>query len=188
MNGSDTQQPVYYDAFGRQLAPDGTPVVGDPRKMYGDDGVYNMYVHRAMLAATEYRKDLVDRINAAGLFMETKRTLTTIVMGAFDKTNVLAKLPDIEISKMYFEIIMIEAKQSFPPCDRDNPEFGAIYSMILDHYDKFISRAADGWERALQNKIETCNSQSVNYSVRDSGQAPQQDGRGLRISNPLARR
>jgi len=37
------------------------------------------------------------------------------------------------------------------------PELQVIINSALEHYKKFISRSKDGWERELQNRIETSN-------------------------------
>jgi len=150
----------------------------DPRFTYGENDTYNTWVHRALLCQTDYRQELIEAITKAPLFAETQRSLLSIVKGAFDKTVVLSRLPDPDVAHMRFEIIMLEAKQSFRPFEVESPEFVTLYNMILDHYGMFISRTLGGWERDLQNKIET----STNYQVSHTQKiAVPKEKKGFRI-------
>lgn len=129
-------------------------------QMYSEDQVYNSFLYKARLIETDYLPKLMTAINEASFTYGCKNSLWTIVLGLFEKSVVLAREKDLDGSVWDAEIILLTATQSFSSHDTDSPELYDIISMILEHYKKFISRSDQGWERELQNRLETSHTQA----------------------------
>lgn len=149
----------------------------DPRETFGGDPGYNQAVYRGLLLVSDYQKVLVRAIERAQLFKETKDSLITIVAGLFDKTEVLAKTQSVWLEYIDVEIILAQARIGFVPFDVDNPQLSTIINMILKHYRQFASRSAQGWERGLQNRIETSHT-AVYQQGGGRPMQPPQGGKG----------
>lgn len=134
-----------------------TPEPPQASRLYSDDQIYNSFLYKARLIETDYLPALVEAAWKAPLTMSAKKTLSTIFLGLFEKSVVLAREKDLDVSLWEAEIMMLSATQSFTSYDLDRPELQVIINSALEHYKKFISRSKDGWERELQNKIETSN-------------------------------
>jgi len=132
-----------------------TPEPPQASRLYSDDQIYNSFLYKARLIETDYLPALVEAVWKAPLTMSAKKTLSTIFLGLFEKSVVLAREKDLDVSLWEAEIMMLSATQSFTSYDLDRPELQVIINSALEHYKKFISRSKDGWERELQNKIET---------------------------------
>jgi len=132
-----------------------TPEPPQASRLYSDDQIYNSFLYKARLIETDYLPALVEAAWKAPLTMSAKKTLSTIFLGLFEKSVVLAREKDLDVSLWEAEIMMLSATQSFTSYDLDRPELQVIINSALEHYKKFISRSKDGWERELQNKIET---------------------------------
>jgi len=132
-----------------------TPEPPQASRLYSDDQIYNSFLYKARLIETDYLPALVEAAWKAPLTMSAKKTLSTIFLGLFEKSVVLAREKDIDVSLWEAEIMVLSATQSFTSYDLDRPELQVILNSALEHYKKFISRSKDGWERELQNKIET---------------------------------
>lgn len=137
---SDVDNPVFFD---------------DPRDTFTGDPAYNQAVSRAQLAKTYYPKQIGSFIGKSTLFPDTKATMRTITDGLFDKTEVLAKTENVKLELINVSIILAQARIGFHPMDVDNPDLSTLMNMILHHYQRYISRSVGGWERGLQNVIET---------------------------------
>lgn len=134
-----------------------TPEPPQASRLYSDDQIYNSFLYKARLIETDYLPALVEAAWKAPLTMSAKKTLSTIFLGLFEKSVVLAREKDLDVSLWEAEIMMLSATQSFTSYDLDRPELQVIINSALEHYKKFISRSKDGWERELQNRIETSN-------------------------------
>ncbi len=134
-----------------------TPEPPQASRLYSDDGIYNSFLYKARLIETDYLPALVEATWKSPLTMSAKKTLSTIFLGLFEKSVVLAREKDLDVSLWEAEIMMLSATQSFTSYDLDRPELQVIINSALEHYKKFISRSKDGWERELQNRIETSN-------------------------------
>ncbi|MDD5049995.1 MAG: hypothetical protein PHH09_13935 [Methanoregulaceae archaeon] len=134
-----------------------TPEPPQASRLYSDDQIYNSFLYKARLIETDYLPALVEAAWKAPLTMSAKKTLSTIFLGLFEKSVVLAREKDIDVSLWEAEIMVLSATQSFTSYDLDRPELQVIINSALEHYKKFISRSKDGWERELQNRIETSN-------------------------------
>lgn len=132
-----------------------TPEPPQASRLYSDDQIYNSFLYKARLIETDYLPALVEAVWKSPLTMSAKKTLSTIFLGLFEKSVVLAREKDLDVSLWEAEIMMLSATQSFTSYDLDRPELQVIINSALEHYKKFISRSKDGWERELQNKIET---------------------------------
>ena len=132
-----------------------TPEPPQASRLYSDDQIYNSFLYKARLIETDYLPALVEAAWKAPLTMSAKKTLSTIFLGLFEKSVVLAREKDLDVSLWEAEIMVLSATQSFTSYDLDRPELQVIINSALEHYKKFISRSKDGWERELQNKIET---------------------------------
>ena len=132
-----------------------TPEPPQASELYSDNSVYNSFLYKARLIETDYLPALVESTWKAPLTMSAKKTLSTIFLGLFEKSVVLAREKDLDVSLWEAEIMMLSATQSFTSYDLDRPELQVVINSALEHYKKFISRSKDGWERELQNKIET---------------------------------
>ena len=132
-----------------------TPEPPQASRLYSDDQIYNSFLYKARLIETDYLPALVEAVWKSPLTMSAKKTLSTIFLGLFEKSVVLAREKDLDVSLWEAEIVMLSATQSFTSYDLDRPELQVIINSALEHYKKFISRSKDGWERELQNKIET---------------------------------
>jgi hypothetical protein len=53
----------------------------------------------------------------------------------------------------------------------------AILILVLKHYRQFVSRSDGGWERGLQNRIETSTTHRQEYAVTQPQQAKTKKGR-----------
>ena len=129
----------------------------DPRDTFTGDPAYNQAVSRAQLAKTYYTKSISLFISNSTLFPDTKDTLKTVASGLFDKTEVLAKTENVKLEFINVSIILARIRIGFHPMDVDNPDLATAMDMILHHYQRYISRSAGGWERGLQNVIETAH-------------------------------
>lgn len=129
----------------------------DPRDTFTGDPAYNQAVSRAQLAKTYYTKSISQFISKSTLFPDTKDTLKTVASGLFDKTEVLAKTENVKLEFINVSIILARIRIGFHPMDVDNPDLATAMDMILHHYQRYISRSAGGWERGLQNVIETAH-------------------------------
>ena len=134
-----------------------TPEPPQASRLYSDDQIYNSFLYKARLIETDYLPALVEAAWKAPLTMSVKKTLSTIFLGLFEKSVVLAREKDIDVSLWEAEIMVLSATQSFTSYDLDRPELQVIINSALEHYKKFISRSKNGWERELQNRIETSN-------------------------------
>ena len=134
-----------------------TPEPPQASRLYSDDQIYNSFLYKARLIETDYLPALVEAAWKAPLTMSAKKALSTIFLGLFEKSVVLAREKDIDVSLWEAEIMVLSATQSFTSYDLDRPELQVIINSALEHYKKFISRSKDGWERELQNRIETSN-------------------------------
>lgn len=134
-----------------------TPEPPQASRLYSDDEIYNSFLYKARLIETDYLPALVEAVWKSPLTMSAKKTLSTIFLGLFEKSVVLAREKDLDVSLWEAEIMMLSATQSFTSYDLDRPELQVIINSALEHYKKFISRSKDGWERELQNRIETSN-------------------------------
>ena len=132
-----------------------TPEPPQASRLYSDDQIYNSFLYKARLIETDYLPALVEAVWKSPLTMSAKKTLSTIFLGLFEKSVVLAREKDLDVSLWEAEIMVLSATQSFTSYDLDRPELQVIINSALEHYKKFISRSKDGWERELQNKIET---------------------------------
>ncbi|MDD4483795.1 MAG: hypothetical protein PHD55_05460 [Methanoregula sp.] len=141
----------YVDADDEQETPQAPQASG----LFSEDQIYNSFLYKARLIETDYLPALVEAIWKYPFTMGTKKTLSTIFLGLFEKSVVLAKEKDLDISLWEAEIMILSATQSFTAYDLDRPELQVIINSALEHYKKFISRSKDGWERELQNRIET---------------------------------
>lgn len=147
----------------------------DAASTYSDDAVYNQFIYKARLIETDYLPALIEGTWSAPLTKQTKESLSTLFLGLFEKNAVLARENDLDVSLMLAEIQIRTAQQSFSSHDLDQPQLNTIINAALEHYRKFISRSKGGWERELQNKIETSHRQeSVQHLV-----APRPERRGF---------
>ena len=146
-------------------------------QVFSEDQVYNSFLYKARLIETDYLPQLVMKIGQAPLTYACKTSLWTVVLGLFEKSVVLAKESDLDIAAWDAEIILLSTTQAFSSHDADQPELYTIMSMILEHYHKFISRSAGGWERELQNRIETSHTQANVQRIL----GPKQPKRGFKL-------
>lgn len=147
----------------------------DPRDTFTGDQAYNNAVSRAQLAKTYYVKKIDAFVDRSTLFPDTKSTIKTISHGLFDKTEVLAKTENVSVEYIDVEIILAQARIGFHPMDVDNPDLTTVMNMILHHYKRYISRSVNGWERGLQNVIETAHTNRIENRPQFGGgmQQPQ---------------
>jgi hypothetical protein len=145
----------YDNSFEDDVANEG--FFDDPRDTFTGDQAYNQAVSRAQLAKTYYTKSISQFIQKSTLFPDTKDTLKTVASGLFDKTEVLAKTENVKLEFINVSIILARIRIGFHPMDVDNPDLATAMDMILHHYQRYISRSAGGWERGLQNVIETAH-------------------------------
>lgn len=140
---------------------DPTDYFDDPRDTYTGDQGYNQSVSKADLARTKYIRPLVDFTKNSDLMPDTKDTMVTIIHGLFDKTEVLAKTENLRLAILDADLVLTQAKVGFHPSDVDNPILTTLYNMIKHHYARYISRSEKGWERGLQNLMETSMTQRI---------------------------
>ncbi len=134
---------------------DDVPQTPQASGLFSEDQIYNSFLYKARLIETDYLPTLIDAVWKAPFTMSAKKSLCTIFCGLFEKSVVLAKERDLDISLWRAEILILTATQSFSAYDVDLPQLNIIINSALEHYGKFISRSKDGWERELQNRIET---------------------------------
>lgn len=133
----------------------------DPASTFGSDAAYNQAVAKGQYIRVHFVKPLKDHITSSMLMPDTKATLKILAEGFFDKTNVLAKRKNLKLAEINMEIIVAQARVGFHPCDVDNPDLSNIVNMIKDMYIAFISRSENGWERELDNRIETSHTNRI---------------------------
>jgi len=141
----------------------------DPRQTYGSDPNYNSSVSKALLIQSEYLKKIQDSIQHAALMPDCKKALDLIACGLFDKVAILAKTKNINIELIDAKLALQEARLGYSPFDVDSPELANIENMILLHSKQFSSRSDNGWERILQNKIQT----SAEHTVKNITSQPE---------------
>lgn len=133
----------------------------DPRDIYGSDPAYNSAVSKADYIRVRFVNHLKDFIDGTTLFPDTKGSLKIIVYGLFDKTEVLARSDNLQLDEIDAEIVIAQARIGFHPSDVDNPDLANIFNLIRKLYKRFISRSYKGWERELDNRMETSHTQTV---------------------------
>lgn len=165
---SNGEAPAYPDYYQEPLTRDATST-------YSDDSVYNSFIYKARLIETDYLPGIMDAIWSAPLTKQTKTSLSTLFLALFEKNSVLARETDLDVSLMLAEVQIRTAQQGYTAHDLDQPQINTIINAGLEHYRKFISRSKNGWERELQNKIETSHRhESVQRIV-----APRPEKRGF---------
>ena len=132
-----------------------------PEDTFGSDPNYNQAVAKAQYIRVRFTKPLITHIDSSDLFPDTKETLKIMVQGLFDKTQVLAKRSNLKLTEIEAEIILTQARMGFHPSDVNNPSLGNIYNLIRSMYTAFISRSEKGWERELDNRIETSHTNRI---------------------------
>jgi hypothetical protein len=133
----------------------------DPIDTFGSDPNYNQAVAKGQYIRVHFVKPLLLHIDMSDLFPDTKETLKIMVQGLFDKTQVLAKRTNLKLAEIEVEIILTQARMGFHPSDVNNPALGNIYNLIRSQYTAFISRSEKGWERELDNRMETSHTQRI---------------------------
>jgi hypothetical protein len=156
----------------------------DPGSVYTSNAAYNSAVGKAELARTRYVIPLCKAIDKSTLMPDTRATLKVIVHGLFDKTAVLAKITNLNVEEIDAEIALAQAKVGFHPSDVDNPDLATIYNMVRLHYRQYISRALHGWERGLQNVMETASTQRLVDTRFQQPMGQQGGGQKLAWYNP----
>ena len=68
-----------------------TPEPPQASSLYSDDGIYNSFLYKARLIETDYLPALVEAVWKSPLTMSAKKTLSTIFLGLFEKSVVLAR-------------------------------------------------------------------------------------------------
>lgn len=145
--------------------------------MYEVDGSYNKQIHKSRMLEIAFQKPLIDLINDAPLFPETKQILVMKVQGYFDHTNVLAKISDAYDPFLDLEIDLTQARCGFTPYDVSQPMLQNIFHQIRSTYKLFMTRAVGGLERQYQSvdSYETSQTNTVrNYEM--DGRQPQKKG------------
>jgi hypothetical protein len=133
----------------------------DPMNTFGQDPNYNQAVAKGQYIRVHFIKPLRNHITASTLMPDTKSTLIIISEGLFDKTQVLARRKNLKLAEIGMEIIIAQARIGFHPSDVDNPDLANIVNMIKDMYVAFISRSENGWERELDNRMETSHTNRI---------------------------
>jgi hypothetical protein len=133
----------------------------DPMNTFGQDPNYNQAVAKGQYIRVHFLKPLRQHIDDSKLMPDTKSTLLILAEGLFDKTQVLAKRKNLRLSEIGMEIMLAQARVGFHPVDVDNPELANICNLMKDMYVAFISRSENGWERELDNRIETSHTNRI---------------------------
>ena len=112
-------------------------------------------LHKARLAdsLSDYLITLIKTIDRMSLTVQCKTELGVLIAGAFDKTNVLAKIENPTIPIIDFELALCKAKMGYTIADINEPELVTVISMVRNAYALFISRASGGWEAKQQHKL-----------------------------------
>ena len=112
-------------------------------------------LHKARLAdsLSDYLVTLIRTIDGMSLSLQCKNELAVLISGAFDKTNVLAKIENVTIPILDFELALNKAKMGYTINDINEPELMTVLSMLRNAYALFISRAQGGWEAKQQHKL-----------------------------------
>ena len=134
----------------------------DPQNMYGSEPNYNQAVSKGQYIRVHFIKPLIKHIDGTTLFPDTKETLKIMANGLFDKTEVLARTTNLRLEEIDTEIMLAQARIGFHPSDIDNPDLANIYNLMRKLYRRFISRSINGWERELDNRMET--SSTIHHS------------------------
>ena len=145
----------------------------DPVNTFGQDPNFNQAVAKGQYIRVHFLKPLKEHIKDSTLMPDTKATLVIMAEGLFDKTQVLAKRKNLKLSEIGMEIMLAQARFGFHPVDVDNPDLSNITNLIKDLYNAFISRSENGWERELDNRMETSHTQSINDNRFHQPQMPQ---------------
>lgn len=148
-----------------------SPDLDDPRDTFTNNPAYNQSVSKTQLTKTYFgTRDAISAIRKSALMPDTKEILITISKGIFDKTEVLAKTSSVDLEVINVEIILAQARMSFHPVDVDNPDLSNIINLMRHHYGAYKSRSLGGWERGLQNIVESSQS-STQRIIQDVGSA-----------------
>ena len=127
----------------------------DPTSTFGADPNYNQAVAKGQYIRVHFIKPLREHITCSTLMPDTKATLKIFAEGLFDKTQVLAKRKNLRLAEIEMQIMLAQSRVGFHPVDVDNPDLSNIMNLIHNMYVSFISRSENGWERELDNRIET---------------------------------
>jgi hypothetical protein len=153
------------------VTPIDTPIT-DPSEIFREES----YVAKARLLTSDYRDILLDIIDKESFSLQTKLALSNIIYSGFDKNVVLAKNKDIDIRKLEFEIALNLARLSYKKTDTLNPALSNIENTIKNHFNDFVSRSSEGWERGLQNKSEISTEQKINQNVTQNKSSEKKKG------------
>jgi hypothetical protein len=140
-------------------------------------------LHKARLAdsLSDYLVTLIAKINDMSLTLQCKNELAVLISGAFDKTNVLAKIENPVIPIIDFELALNKAKMGFTIWDINQPELVTTITMIRNAYALFISRAKGGWEAQQQHRLQFHTESHQNITTGPSQQPGMQKKRGFRL-------
>jgi len=133
----------------------------DPTSTFGQDPNYNQAVAKGQYIRVHFIKPIRNHIDASTLMPDTKATLKIFAEGLFDKTQVLAKRKNLRLAEIEMQIMLAQSRIGFHPSDVDNPDLANIVNLIHNTYVAFISRSENGWERELDNRIETSHTQHI---------------------------
>lgn len=133
----------------------------DPMSTFGGDPNYNQAVAKGQYIRVHFIKPLRTHVDNSTLFPDTKATLKIFAEGLFDKTQVLAKRRNLKLAEIEMEIMIAQMRIGFHPSDVDNPDLANIINLMKNMYVSFISRSEGGWERELDNRIETSHTQHM---------------------------
>ena len=172
MNGTEAQEETYSSEF------EGVPPIPQaPENLYLGEYV----LHKARLAdsLSDYLTVLVNTIQGMSLSIQCKNELAVLIAGAFDKTNVLARIENPTIPVIDFELALCKAKMGYTINDINEPELVTVISMMRNAYMLFISRAKDGWEAKQQHKLTFHNEQNITHDT--GGPEATKKKRGFRL-------
>jgi hypothetical protein len=133
----------------------------DPMSTFGADPNYNQAVAKGQYIRVHFIKPLRKHITQSTLLPDTKATLNIFAEGLFDKTQVLAKRNNLRLAEIEMDIMLAQARIGFHQVDVDNPDLANVTNLMRNMYIGFISRSEGGWERELDNRIETSHTNRV---------------------------
>ena len=129
----------------------------------------------ALLAETDLKETFPYLAQRLLISKSAKDLITLLSHSMFDKTKVLGRLNYKENLTVYIAVIKMRinvntAMAGIKPSDRRNQGFVDIISQMLNHYEIYMTRSVEVYEREKQNEY-TVNS-NVKQDITQRGAPP----------------
>ncbi len=141
------------------------------------------HVRSALLAETEFKEICVRQADLLPISTAAKQLIKIFSYSMFDNAKVLGRLNYRDGMTVYIAVLKMRidvnmAMAGVKPSDRRCQAFVSLVATMIGHYEFYLTRSADGWERGLQNEFTVKNKQEIEQTTR-GGPLPENQDQGL---------